>query len=557
MVLLGAFTGKHAFPALIAFLLLTSSAATQHGKRDSSPPSQAEPEVRVSSRPYVPGAPPSDALLVPVSVAVRDAHGHAVSGLKVTDFQVTDQGKEVTLAGLSQIARMKADAAPSPRTIALCFDDYGATPEQLMRAKFMAVQFVKEGLGPADRVSVSSTSSRRLTDFTSDKQKLISAIERLEKHATPTVAPDQKTDTGKIVFDGPVLMTKGDGNIRDAVASVNSDVRAADLAAGLTASADSAVAGEFVSQAFLELIASYDRDLAHLPGSRAIVLFSPGFAGTSPKDESRVIDQTLNAGVVINTVDCKDGFRERSSPESEPTVLPASLYNFEVTGLGPEASMAELARSTGGLFFHHNSDRFSHGYHELGDAPEVSYVLAVPPEEGDKYRRLTVQLKSPGSNLVEARSGYFPPPKGAAAEAANLSALRPKLDAQVVSMKTIEDFPFSVGLGAFEKLPSGKTKITVMLHADLKDLPFAVRDNRHTQMLTLVAAIFDEHGKMVSAKEGLMEFALTDAKYNSIKGEGVGASLVLEAGPGLYRLCTVGQDIDGKMASTLNKITVP
>ncbi len=114
-----------------------------------------------------------------------------------------------------------------------------------------------------------------------------------------------------------------------------------------------------------------------------------------------------------------------------------------------------------------------------------------------------------------------------------------------------------MGLQADTKLPKGKTSITVMLHTDVKDLPFAMRNNGHAQKLTLVAAVLDEDGKLVSAKEGLLEFALSDGRLNTIKAEGVNASLVLDAVPGVYRLVAVGQDMDGKMASTLNKITVP
>jgi VWFA-related protein len=532
--------------AAVTFLILASTipAVAQRGRRDQAPPPpQAEQEVRVSSRPYIAGLPPTDELLIPVGVAVRDNHGRAIESLKAADFQLTDQGKEVAIAGVNPINRVKtgSTAAKTPRYIALCFDDYGATQGQLLRAKSIAIQFVKDGLGPDDLASVGSTFSKRLTDFTSDKAKLQGAIERLEQHATPSIAPPTRVQTG--AAPGGAIGTSSNANRAPAIA------QGADLAA----------AGEFISRAFLDLIASYDNDLSHMPGSRAILLLSPGFLGMPEHEQDQVITKTLAAGVVINALDSKSGFREMTSSESEAGYsLPPASYNFEVTGLGIEASMAEFAHSTGGLFFHHDGDPFSHGYHELGDVPEISYVLALHPQESDvKYHRLKVQLKSPGS-LVEARSGYFPPKGGAPEPAAGDTAgLRAKLDAQVVSMTPVAEFPFTVALGQFAKQPNGKTAITVMLHADMKDLPFAMRNNRHTQKLTLVAAVFDENGTMVSAKEGLMDFALSDAKFTSIKGEGVGASLVLEAAPGLYRLCTVGQDEEGKIASTLNKITVP
>jgi VWFA-related protein len=529
----------------IALLLFTFTipAAAQRGR--AAPAPVAEQEVRVSSRSYVPGLPPTDEVLVPVSVSVRDSHGHAIQGLKVADFQLTDQGKEVSLAGVSPISRVKAgsDAANTPRYIALCFDDYGSSQGQLLRAKAIAIQFVKEGLGPNDQASISSTFSKRLTEFTADKAKLLGAIERLEQHATPSIAPPTRVRTGEVPGGAIGGTTNSSGRV-----------------GGVGSGTSPAAAGEFISLAFLDLISGYDNDMARLPGSRAILMLSPGFIGMPEREQDQVITKTAGAGIVINVLDSKSAYREMTSSESEVGYsLPPASYTFEVTGLGIEASMAEFAHSTGGLFFHHDGDPFSHGYHELSDVPEVSYVLALHPTEADtKYHRLKVQLKGSATSLLEVRSGYFPP-KSVAPEpsAGNVTALRAKLDAQVVSMTPITDFPFTVGLGSFEKQPDGKTKITVTLHADMKDLPFVMRNDRHMQKLTLVAAVFDASGKMVSAKEGLMDFALSDAKFNSIKAEGVGASLVLEAPPGLYRLCTVGQDEEGKIASTLNKIQVP
>jgi VWFA-related protein len=531
--------------AALTFLMLTGAISAGAQRREPALAPQGEQEVKVSSRPYAPGLPPSDELLLPLGVAVRDTRGHAVGDLKAADFQVADQGKEIAVAGLSTVTRVKASVA-TPRFIALCFDDYGSSQGQLLRAKSVAIQFVKEGLGPGDLASVSSTFSKRLVEFTSDKQKLTGAIERLEQHATPSVATPTRVPNRQSMggIDGNPMSSGGRSG------------------AVPTAGVSPAAAGEFISKAFLDLIAAYDNDLSHMQGTRAILLLSPGFLGMPDHEQDQAINRTLAAGVVINVLDSKSSFRELSPSQSEMGyVLPPTSYNFEPSGLGIESSMAEFAHSTGGLFFHHDGDPFSFGYHELGDVPDVSYVLALHPEEGEgtKYHHLKVQLKSPGTNQVEVRTGYFPP-KGAAAEpapAGDAAALRAKLDAQVVSLAVTTDFPFTVGLDPYSKLPNGKTSIVVKLHADVKGLPFAMRNDRHTEKLTLIAAVLDEKGTIVSAKEGLMEFALSDAKFTQVQTQGVNASLVLDAVPGVYRLVTVGQDAEGKLASTVNQITVP
>src|SRR5579871_1625986 len=92
-------------------------------------------EVRVSSRRYAASSPAGNGPFVPVAVAVRDSHGQAVAGLKSADFEVTDQGKDVAIAAATPIT------AAGPRHIALCFDDYGSSQGQLLRAKSIAVRF--------------------------------------------------------------------------------------------------------------------------------------------------------------------------------------------------------------------------------------------------------------------------------------------------------------------------------------------------------------------------------------------------------------------------------
>src|ERR1039458_8362137 len=281
--------------AAVTFLILASTipAAAQRGRRDQAPAPQAEQEVRVSSRPYIAGLPPTDELLIPVGVAVRDNRGRAIEGLKAADFRLTDQGKEVSIAGVNPINRVKtgSTAAKTPRYIALCFDDYGATQGQLLRAKSIAIQFVKDGLGPDDLASIGSTFSKRLTDFTSDKAKLQGAIERLEQHATPSIAPPTRVKPG--AAPGGAIGTSSNANGAPVVSM----------------GADLASAGEFISRAFLDLIANYDNDLSHVPGSRAILLLSPGFLGMPEHEQDQVITKTLATGAVINVLDSKSAFR--------------------------------------------------------------------------------------------------------------------------------------------------------------------------------------------------------------------------------------------------------
>ncbi len=518
------------FSAIVTVIALCASA--------QRPPE--EPEVRVASRAYAPSAPSGLAageLFLPVAVAVRDAHGRAVSGLKSVDFQLSDQGKEIPIEAVN------AFGAAGHKYIALCFDDYGSSTGQLLRAKSVAVRFVRDGIAADDLVSIATTFSGRVTDFIGDKDALVGAIERIQQHATPLLAPPTRVQPGQIpgkersTYDPPAPAGQSSTGI------------------------DLAWSGEFISRHFLDLISAYDKDLAKMRGGRAIVILSPGFMGMPEKEQDAVISQTAAANVVINVIDTKSALKESPASLAEPVYeLPPSTYTFTVSRLGTEQAMAVFAADTGGLFFHRDGDQFSRGYREFGDIPAVTYLLAMHQGEGEKFRRIEVALKTPGSNQMgashlEARLGYYPS-KEAAAPGED-PAMRARLDAQVLSTKPAADFPLKPSLGQSTKLANGKIAVPVTLHVDLKGLQFGARNNRHTQKLTFVAAVLDPSGNFVAGKEGSMEFALTDGKFESMKQQGVNASLVLEVPAGQYRLSTVALDADGKVAGSLNAIQVP
>ena len=484
-------------------------------------------EVRLSSRNYVPGLPPSDPGLLHVAVVVRDDHGKAVAGLKAQDFQVFEQDKSLPVAGVAPVLH----PSTQPRFIGICIDDYGSGPGSLQRAKAIASRFVRDGLGPNDTVAIASAAHLQTIEFTTDKTKMAGAIERIEQEATPQVGVPQIVRPGQMPGTSRVPANASSG-------------------------INEAFAGEVVARAVIAVIENYINQMSRMNGAREILLFSPGFQGMPQKDGDRVMSEAIAAGVVINVLDTKSAFTEVPVPAAEPVYqLAPNMYTFDPASLGLEAAMAGFAQTTGGLFFRQVSGPLSHGYRELGDLPEASYDLAVRAPEGDKnYHRIRVQSPAPGA--LEARAGYFPLNKAEdSGEAGARPDLRAKLDEQVMAWKPVSDFPLTPGIN-FSKLPNGNTAITVSLHVDIKGLQFPKRGDRYVQRLTLVAAIFDNE-KMIAGKEGLMEFALSEAKYTGMQATGVGATLTMEAPPGLYRINTAVQDADGKLAGTVNSIQVP
>ena len=167
---------------------------------------QQTDEVRVSAHVY---SPPqlhltAQANLVPLEVVVRDARGHAVSGLKQSDFEVLDEGKPREIAAFSVSTRDALEAAaPAPahtstavegvpaaaakpssprRSTMLFFDDLHGTAADLQRTQVAAKRFIQEGMGPGARAAVFSAHEGLTLDFTADGDTLTAAIEKLRAH---------------------------------------------------------------------------------------------------------------------------------------------------------------------------------------------------------------------------------------------------------------------------------------------------------------------------------------------------------------------------------------
>ncbi len=563
----------------------------------------------MSSRAYVPPSPYAlrvETGLVDVGVVVRDAQGRAAAGLKQSDFQVLDEGKERAItsfmvdtlrSGGKAVAVEKAapekpaagseassgvanTAARPPRFVVLFFDDADTNTGDLTHAQIAARRFVKEALSPGDRVAIITSSSAQSLEFTTDVAKMVETIGRLKAHlripesglaACPRITP----------YQAFLISAKMDGMALKA--AVDEAYACADLDAPPTLQTRGmqmnpmvqTIKGQadqtwdrvrIVSESTLDSLDAAVEHLVKMPGTRMLVLVSSGFlAGTMERHQDLVVDHALRAGVVINALDAKGLYSEPPTlPLGELPVLPAakmpaSTFVFARASLSGQLAeladpMATFASSTGGLFFHNNND-LDLAFRQIGLEPEVTYHLGFSPGDvatDGKYHKLKVRLVTPNSGVVQARPGYFAPERGAAAEKkAPAEDTRTKLDRAVMSEEILGGFGVAVSVQA-------GPPVSVTANVDVTKLRFAAQDGRRVQHLTFVAALVDAQGNVAAAKEGAMELAPTDATFARLALTGLNAKLTLEAPPGAYRLREVVQEgLDGGMASALLAVTIP
>jgi VWFA-related protein len=188
--------------AFVTFLLVFVLAAPLSFGQGAQ--SISEDEIRWGSRPYFPE--PANAIhvksnFVQVPVVVRDSNGKAVGGLKKSDFALSDNGRQVTISSFNvenvpgalipapvvslpqnvniEVRSVAPPPPPTPRYIALFFDNVSMRMFEVVAARRAAEDFVQKSLKPGDKIGIFTTSTYVSLDFTDNVPKLMETLGKL------------------------------------------------------------------------------------------------------------------------------------------------------------------------------------------------------------------------------------------------------------------------------------------------------------------------------------------------------------------------------------------
>ena len=171
--------------------------------------------------------------VVSLPVYVTDSKGRSVTGLRAEDFAVEDNGRAVRVVGFREIDAQEpvVEASELPpearRQFLLLFDLSFTGVGGLMRSRRAAYDFIRNGLGPSDLVSVATLSSVHgltlLTGFTSDRGQLLRAVDTLgvqqrDRAADPLGLAYDLTDVGAALVDS--LPEEGAGGFENSLRSI-------------------------------------------------------------------------------------------------------------------------------------------------------------------------------------------------------------------------------------------------------------------------------------------------------------------------------------------------
>ena len=571
-----------------ALLSLCATAWSQAGAP------QGQPEV-VSHE--APATFSSRVNLVSVPVVIRDHEGHAVGGLRQEDFQLFDKGK---LQVITKFAIQTSTSAPAPATpsapsvagntaeppaaaskpelpdryVAYFFDDIHMQPGDLLNARQAANHHLDHALDAGMRAGVFTTSGRTTQGFTNDVTKLHDAVNRIQ----PWVSAIDKQECLKINYYLADVLINQEHSLQPSRINPNSTLAAAVYGqashclspldppppplvisyAWQTASR-SLQFGMSETMSGLAVLADLIDKMSTLPGSRTIVMVSPGFvvAAEHRTSENDILDKAIRASVAINALDIKGVYTPLRTPafstESRGESIAFSQAYSDEAARSSDI-LAELADGTGGTV--HNDNGFEEGLKELAGRPEFVYVLGFSPDNlkfDGSYHGLKVKLTKEAKFDIEARRGYWAPSHAAdPAEAA-----KEELKETLFSRDEIADIPLDLHAEFFK--PSGaKAEISVVARLDAKGLKFRKTGERNNDTLTIVTGLFDQNGNYISGIERVVEMRLRDRSLQVLESSGMSVEQSFSVPPGRYIVRVVVKDSEGHTTAARNTgIEVP
>jgi VWFA-related protein len=525
--------------------------------------------------------------LVPIRVVVRDAKGHPLANLRKEDFRVFEDGKPQEISHFSVETpvslsetfvpsapafpaegadRPPANFLPPSHFVALLFDDVHVTLQDLMRTRQAATRFVDSSVQPADRVAVFTISGQSQVDFTSDRDKLHRALLGLEPRP---VSAAGSTGIGQCppidYYQADMIENKHDTTAlgvatQDALAcAFQNDPKMLEEAQNLAMSTAMQVleAGDVQTESSFRRLEEVLRRIAALPGQRSLVLVSPGFIYPNREyDLSEVIDRANRSNVFINTLDARGlytpdlGDIAQPDPGSPTAAGPRSMYRVQAQTAQSDV-LVVLADATGGLAFR-NSNDLSGGLRMIGLTPEVSYLVAFTPRNlkyDGKFHSLKVTVLTSERVTIQARRGFYAPRHSISVE----EAAKEEIEEALFSQDVQHGLPVELHT-QYYKVDSSNVKLAVMTHVDIGHIRFEKAAGRNQDNLTIVAALFDQDGNIITGIEKTVEMRLRDTTLEKLNRTGVTVKTSFDVKPGNYVVRLVVRDSNAAQLSAENGV---
>lgn len=496
--------------------------------------------------------------IVEVPVTVVDRDGNPVRGLTAANFQLTDDGKPVSVTSFDKIdfASEESVKAISPlnpaarRNFMLLFDLTYSSPSSMVRAQEAARSFLQTSVRPRDLVAIATVDAekgyRLTTAFTTDRELLASAIN----------SPQTFRGTDPLQIGGTTTFDAKEQNIKGGREGMVAE-QVQEMSRGVARSNDAFNRGRVEKQ--LATLGNLAKMLRAVPGRKQVILLSEGFdprlvqgreSGTS--EEAKKENELVLSGQAYK-VDSDARFGASSSvamiDEMARTFRGSDvvLHSFDIQGVRVNADLQTGARNDGGgnsrvnsneaLFLvskptggevFRNSNSIREDFSRLLKQQEVVYVLGfqAPPTKPGRFHDLKVKLVNVPAAGAHAshRAGYYEAGTETQAE-------RTLTNAEIV----LNDIPQSgIGVAALTAAfptTGANAQVPVILEINGADMLKGVKGNAVAAELFIYA--FDEGGVVRDRLYQKMSLDLTKLG-DKLRASGVKYYGTLSLPPGTY-----------------------
>lgn len=577
---------------LVALFCVCAAVAHAQDERRTNPPAEAaeseDEVVRVNAD------------LIQTGVAVFDKKGRFVGDLRLEDFELSVDGKPVSISFFEPSGRpgrggaeagagrdvkgpgASSAAAVAPagrgRNILFVVDDLHLSFESHSRVRKLISRFIEQEMTAEDTAAVVSTTGKIgfLQQFTDDKTVLRAAVGRLV-YARDRSAND-RTPPPMTEYEA-LLISQFDNQVTDmfAASEIGGDIESRREVVRSRARTLLAYAAS-INRGVYSTLEQAIRSSSQLAGRKVVFFISDGFLlDPSNSDSSyrmrRITDAAARTNAVIYSLDAKGldaGFPEGTSGGSPNVAFRVqSGERFE-----RQDGLSQLADETGGRFIRNTNDLQTGLTKSIEEATQY-YLLAWRPAPGnggsEKLRKIEVRVKNRPDLQVRVQGGYldkdFAAPPDDKSKAASKSGKDPQapsspadrqLNAAANALVPARALPVSLAVSYLD-LPDEGMSVYIASQIESEAVEFAPRAGDRAQAsVDLLGLVYDSTGKREGFFRELLTVDASDAALSKPAGRAIIHNYRTRLKPGLYQIRVAARDAkSGHVGSAVQWIEVP